>query len=350
MAKDLPDLIAPLPDDPALPPAPSQSIVHKDLTPEARYRRTLAHRMQGQIDRLRPGARPFEVLKRAAVGVYYDGFIHAGNLAYLSLLSLFPFFIVMAAFATLLGQSSEANAMIANVLDALPRNVVQVIQPAIHEMLQARTGSLLWLGALVGLWSVGSLIETIRDILRRAYGTTASRPFWHYRLGSVAMTITAVFLLFLGLFLTVMLTAIQHAIYELPRIGDEFGDFVAYSKIVPGLVLFGSLYGLFRTLTPGKYKANIYPKWPGAAFTAAWWMLMTAILPWALGHLTNYDLTYGSLAGVIIALLFFWLVGFGLVFGAELNAALADVPVDDYDGIGQSDDRKRQETNKGANP
>jgi membrane protein len=45
-----------------------------------------------------------------------------------------------------------------------------------------RTGSLLWLGGLVGLWTTGSFIETIRDILRRAYGVRFSKPFWHYRL------------------------------------------------------------------------------------------------------------------------------------------------------------------------
>jgi membrane protein len=45
-----------------------------------------------------------------------------------------------------------------------------------------------------------------------------------------------------------------------------------------------------------------------------------------LSWLGGYDRTYGSLAGVIIALFFFWLVGFGLVIGAHLNAALAETP------------------------
>jgi len=47
-------------------------------------------------------------------------------------------------------------------------------------------------------------------------------------------------------------------------------------------------------------------------------------LPWVLRRLFNYDLTYGSLAGIMITLFFFWLVGLGMVFGAELNAALAE--------------------------
>jgi membrane protein len=55
-------------------------------------------------------------------------------------------------------------------------------------------------------------------------------------------------------------------------------------------------------------------------------MLTTMALPRDLGLLGGYDLTYGSLRGVIIVLIFFWVVGLGVVFGAELNAALAETP------------------------
>jgi membrane protein len=91
-------------------------------------------------------------------------------------------------------------------------------------------------------------------------------------------------------------------------------------------VLFGALYALFYSLTPSKYRYSKCPKWPGALFVAAWWVLTTMALPAILGMLGSYDLTYGSLAGVIIALIFFWVIGLGVVFGAELNAALAETP------------------------
>ena len=55
-------------------------------------------------------------------------------------------------------------------------------------------------------------------------------------------------------------------------------------------------------------------------------MATTALLPVVLSSLANYDLTYGSLAGVIISLFFFFIIGLGLVIGAELNAALAETP------------------------
>jgi len=71
-----------------------------------------------------------------------------------------------------------------------------------------------------------------------------------------------------------------------------------------------------------------------------WWVLVLTALPWALRRLFHYDATYGSLAGVMITLFFFWLVGLGMVFGADLNAALAETP-EERDMVGQADNRTR---------
>ena len=60
-----------------------------------------------------PGTRIFAVLKRVFTGTYYDGFIHAGNLAYMAMLALFPFFIVLAAVLSALGDASQRDAIAA---------------------------------------------------------------------------------------------------------------------------------------------------------------------------------------------------------------------------------------------
>ena len=76
---------------------------HSPLAPEERRKRLASLEAQfghGVVRKLKPGAYPFEVVKRIAVGVYNDGFVHAGNLAFLSLLALFPFFIPATALAT----------------------------------------------------------------------------------------------------------------------------------------------------------------------------------------------------------------------------------------------------------
>ena len=297
------------------------------LTPEDRAHPGRARaRLDRQIAKVRPGSYAFEVMKRAGVGVFNDGFIHAGNLAYLALMTVFPFFIVAAAIASLIGQSGETQRAVASFLSVMPHDVGELLRKPIADVLAARTGSLLWLGGLVGLWTVGSFIETIRDIFRRAYGVTFSLPFWRYRLGSVLVIIASVVLAMLSFLVQGILTAAEQFIYSLLPFAQDIAGWIGLSRIIPGAIMFGALYMLFYSVTPSKYRYSKCPKWPGALFTTAWWVSITALLPWALGHLGGYDLTYGSLAGVIIALLFFFLVGLGMVFGAHLNAALAEPP------------------------
>ena len=94
------------------PPEPEEREV-ESLTPEARRR---------QRTRLPRGiaAMSWQVVRRTAVGTFNDGFIHAGNLAYLAMFSIFPFFILGAAIFSLIGEESERAATINAVLFAMP--------------------------------------------------------------------------------------------------------------------------------------------------------------------------------------------------------------------------------------
>jgi len=315
-----------------------------DLSPEARRKEALRRKvgLQAQVTRhVGPGTRVFEVAKRVLVGTYNDGFIHAGNLAYMAVLAIFPFFITGAAIFSLIGEETERAASINAVLTALPPVVGEVIGPVARSVVEQRSGVLLWVGGFFGLWTVGSLVETIRDVLRRAYGTHATQAFWKYRLFSTGIIIAAVILLLLSLIAQVLIGAAEQVISAyFPDLSSLVGQ-LAWSRIVPAVGLFGSLYLLFYTLTPAGYRKSRYPKWPGALLVTVWWVGVTLALPPLLRTVFRMDATYGSLTGVMIALFFFWLIGLGMVMGAELNAALAETPEEEQDRLGQGDDRAR---------
>jgi membrane protein len=305
-------------------------------SPEARLKQAALDRAQGKRhrhSRAERKAKAWIVLKRVAIGVYTDGFIHAGNLAYLALLSIFPFIIVAAAVASLLGQSEGGAQTLRTMLDTMPANVAQVLEQPMQDVINARSGTLLWIGAIIGLWSVGSFIETIRDIIRRAYGVASTHPFWEYRLASAGLIVGAVVAIMLSFSANIILSGVQSFIVANIPGADGVVGLLTVARVVPALLLFGALYILFWALTPGRYRSASCPKWPGAAFVAGWWVLTAALLPQALTALGGYDLTYGSLAGVAIALLFFFLVGMGVVVGAELNAALAETPTPSQEDI-----------------
>jgi membrane protein len=193
----------------------------------------------------------------------------------------------------------------------------------------------LWIGAAIGLWTAGSLVETIRDILRRSYGTKASKAFWKYRIGSIGIIIGAVLLLIVSLVAQVTISAAQNVILEnFPDLGHALEE-LTLSRAVTALGLFFSIWMLFVALTPTEYRARRYRKWPGALLVTVWWTLVAEAFPPILRSLFAYNLTYGSLAGVMITLFFFWLVGLGIVAGAELNAALSETPEEERDRLEQ---------------
>jgi membrane protein len=300
---------------------------HSPLSPEERRKRlaTMRAAFGTQVEeKLKPRLTAWEVVKRVAIGVYNDGFIHAGNLAYLAICALFPFFIVAAAVAHLLGQGQDAMLTVTNILRRLPPDVAATLREPINEVLTVRTGSLLWFGALVGLWTATSFIETIRDILRRAFGVKYCAPFWEYRLGSILVILGAVLLLMIAFTLSAALTIAHHLIMEWFPLAQNIGSTLGLYRLVPAATLFFTFYALFYALTPARYRKPDCRKWPGPLFITAWWIGTVELLPPALDLFGGYTRTYGSLAGVMIALIFFFVVGLGVVIGAELNAALAE--------------------------
>jgi membrane protein len=300
----------------------------RDISPESpEERRKYPHAASqgaGWLHYIGPGSPPFEVVRRTFIGVYNDGFIHAGNLAYLTLLTLFPFFIVIAAITQLIGKTEENMAAVAALVVALPPSVAALVEATAREVLTARTGPFLWFGALVGLWTVSSFIETIREILRRAYGTEYTRPFWQNRLIGVAIVFVSVALLMTAFSVQILLTTGEELLVRFVPAADRAADWINSTRFIPVLATFIATFLMLWALTPTQYRAWAYPKWPGAAFATAWWYGALTLLPRAIEAIGGYALTYGGLAGVMIALLFFWLVGYGLVIGAHLNAALAD--------------------------
>src|SRR3954468_21736755 len=217
-------------------------------SPEARRKRLASMRAAFGThveEKLKPRLTAWEGVKRVAVGVYNDGFIHAGNLAYLSVLALFPFFIFAAAVAHLLGQSQDALLTVTNILRRLPPGVAETLREPIDEVLTVRTGSLLWFGGIVGLWTATSFVETIRDILRRAYGVKYCAPFWEYRLGSILLILGAVLLLMVAFAASVALSSVHHLLVEWFPLAQGIGSRLGLYRLVPAFTLFFTFYVLF---------------------------------------------------------------------------------------------------------
>jgi membrane protein len=251
-----------------------------------------------------------------------DGFIFAGYLAYLSLLALFPFLLLLISVAAAFGESDEGVRAVGAFLQALPPNVASVLRGPIEQVVAGRVnfsaGSLLTLGIGIAIWTAASFIETVRVILHRAYDHSSGRAIWQNRLQSFAIVIGSALLVLIGMSASLALAAAKRLLLEhLPGAHGAIEAIAVLRFAVTPVILFGALYGLFAALSPRK---SI--RWPGALLTVLVWLAAAEGLPRAIAVYGSYDVTYGSLAGLMVTLLFFYLVGLGFVLGAQLNAAM----------------------------
>ncbi|WP_164155913.1 YihY/virulence factor BrkB family protein [Sandarakinorhabdus rubra] len=262
------------------------------------------------------------IITDTASGTFEHGFTHAGNLAYLSLVTLFPFVILVAFVAGQLGRTADGLAAVNSFLAAIPDNVAELIAPALTDLISAEaSGGVITFGVAVALWTSSGVLVTLRSIVQQAYDAPSSMPFWRWRLVGLLEVTALVVLLLLAFAAQVLVTGAETFVFRLMPMAASVFPALGVQRIVPAAILFLALWALFGLLCPRAFRTC--PVWPGAALTTLAWTATTLALPQALTLFNGYALTYGSLAGVIIALLYFYIIGLGLVLGAQLNAAVA---------------------------
>lgn len=253
--------------------------------------------------------------------VRHEGMIMAGYLAFMGLLAIFPFFIFLTALAGEVGQSDQGLQAIDQLLETLPPDVAGVLAGPIKEVVDGASRSVLTFGAVVAIWTAANGMEGARTAVRRAYMRKSKRPAWSRRLESIGLIALVAILLLIGMAVQVLGPAIWQSVnahVEIPSVFDTLWRWMRFG--LSPLALFLALYGLYFALTP----RGVQPRYraPGALLSLAIWMLMAAGLSTYLRYFNNYDVTYGSLAGIMITIIFLFLLSLGFIMGAELNATL----------------------------
>ena len=245
----------------------------------------------------------------------------AGYIAYTGLLAIFPFLIFLAALAGFLGTSAGGLASVQSMLDLLPQDVAQTLSPVIHEVIDTRDGGLLTLGLLGALWVASNGIDALRIALNAAYDIEEARPWWLIKLGSIGTIIVGGIVFLLLSVLVILGPVIWKGLLWLFPLGE--GDIWAFSAVrylLATLVLMTALLALHRWL-PGAC-LRVRNLLPGVIATTVLWLSAASLFSIYVAKLGSYSATYGSLGGVIVTLVFFYVSAVLFIFGAELNSAL----------------------------
>lgn len=287
--------------------------------------------MGAMLDRmLARGSRMGKIALLAAAMLYRiggrtlsDGFIHAGNLAYLSLVTLFPAVILVHAVMAGFGRTEAGQNAIGQFLRTLPGDVADFIAPVLDEVVQARSGTALLVGALIALWTTSGFIGTLSDMLRRAHETPPERPFWQERLIAIAVTLGAIAVVIFAFAGRLVVDALVGTLAPYVPWLATAARILNISGLTGMGAVFLSIWALFRVLTPRLVRIGPAPIWPGALLVTVVWAGAALLFGPMMSDAVNFSLTYGAFTGVMLAMLFFYIVGFAFVAGVETNAALA---------------------------
>lgn len=248
-----------------------------------------------------------------------EGLELSGYIAFTAFFSLFPFLIFLAALASFLGNRETADDFIGAMFNLMPDDVAGTLAPAVREVLGTREGGLLTVGILTTLWFASNGIEALRVGLNRAYGVTEGRPIWWRRLQSIGFVIAGGIVIFF-LSLAVILGPLVWRVLG-PAIHDLLETrlaFITARYLMAVVMLLGGLLLLHHWL-PNARQAFTRVL-PGVGVTAALWLLGASVFSWYIGNLADYAAFYGSLGGVAITLMFFYISAIIFIFGAEVNA------------------------------
>ena len=255
--------------------------------------------------------------------IKHDGVEHAGYLSFLGLLSAFPFMVLMVSLAGFLGKGDLGRQVIATMRDSLPYDVTQALIPRINEILAGPPSGLLTLSMLAALWTASSAVEGYRTVLNRAYHVGTPPAYIWRRLLSIVQLLIFTILALSGmvvlLVVPVIATPLEHllGINVFPDGWLEWGYGLRYLSILVIFLVVANMYYVLPNI-----RQSLRAVVPGAVLTVVSWVVASQVFSLYLSRFHQVNLIYGSLAGIIAAMLYFYILNILFIFGAEVNYQL----------------------------
>ena len=245
----------------------------------------------------------------------------AGNIAFRTLFSIFPFLIFLTALAGFFGNDELAASVVTYLLSVAPHQLVQAVEPEIRSILTVPRSGLLSLSAILTIWSAMGGVDSVRVGLNRAYDLRDKRPVWWLYLQNVLFVIgAAVFLLAFAVLIVlapVLITAVEARV---PGFRDSIAtlDQLRY-PIAVVLLTVGVL--TCHTVLPAK-RLNLLDVLPGVVLTVVVWIALSVAFSIYLVNFNTFASTYASLSGLFAAMFFVYLSALVLILGGEVNRVL----------------------------
>jgi membrane protein len=245
----------------------------------------------------------------------------AATLTYYGILALFP---ALTALLSIVGLLTDPKQLTDAITQVVPGDAANTLKPVIDGI--AGNSSSAGLGLIIGIaaaiWSASGYVGAFTRAANIVYETREGRKIW--KLKPLQLLVTLIGILFAALILAMLVLSgpVVDAIGQSIGLGETVLNIWSWAKWPVILVLLALMIAVLYYATPNAKLRGF--KWvsPGAGVAILVAVVASAAFAFYVGNFGSYNKTYGALAGVVIFLIWFWLINLALLFGIELDAEI----------------------------
>jgi membrane protein len=259
--------------------------------------------------------------------------ISAAGVAFFGLLAIFPAIAALIGIAGLVLDPADIEAQLEQAAAVLPQDAARIVQDQARKVVQDTGGTTFAViaGLALALYSASSGMRTLMEGMNIAYDEEEKRGFVRLYATSLALTLVLIVGAVVALGAMLVLPAVLGSL----GLGRVFEAVLTLGRW-PVLALL-MILGLAVIYRYGPSRENAQWRWitPGSVVATVLWVVASILFSIYVRNFGSYNETYGSLGGVIILLMWFWLSAFVVLLGAELNAEMEHQTKEDTTTGGQ---------------
>lgn len=245
--------------------------------------------------------------------------LSAAAVAFYSFLAMIPALAALVSILGLVAQGKNVTEVINDLFGALPTEARNLLETQLESIAESSSGSLsfgLVIGVVLSIWSASGAVGQLVNTINIAYDEEETRSWLARKMMALALTFGAILFVALAVFVVV----------GFPILIDETGLGIGMRRLLniliwPGLAIaFGVALSVLYRVAPDR--SNAHWRWVsvGSMFAIAAWVLVTLGFRVYVSQFGSYNETYGSLAAVVVILMWLWLTAIIVLLGAEINA------------------------------
>lgn len=254
----------------------------------------------------------------------HDTLSYGGSLTYFLILSIFPFLISLINAINFSGILDPEY--IYGLLDVLPGEIQEIVRNFLNELQTTSSGSFFTISFVAGLFTASTAVFKLMKIINLSYGFEESRGFVAQRLIALFFTLALIFMIILLVLTQIFGQVIYVRAMSYLGIENEFFDKIwsIAKNAIPLLYMLVTFILLYK-FSPSKSRENmitIKTVLPGSIFSTLGLIFASLGFNFYVSNFGKYSITYGSLGGIIVFLIWLYLLSTIILIGAEMNSTL----------------------------